>query len=547
MSKLPFSFEVDELLGRLLDGDGVLSPLQRGRLDSLLRENPELLDQFVITTALANDLQHVASLAVSADGELQTKGRHLTARDLMMGGLGVSLLALAASVLIVVLSSDRLWQRDAQRLVPPAARPEFVATVVTQDGWAESTKYPTGSRIPTGVLELENGVVQLQFDSGPNLLLEGPATLEIRSVSYAHLASGKLVFRDDSGCDSFQLSTPWSELADLGTEYAVSVSGDDEEVYVFSGAVERTGVAEGSRTPVELLRNGQAMRYKRNVATEAESVLTDPQKFIRSVDRDPNLTARQVVAYEPFAYSKDTALMKGRANGGLGWAGPWRQTSPDTPGHKRPSLALRVGDSLVLNANLGASEGRSLGYVGHWLMNRDLAEPIDLAANRVVYMSFLYRPAGMWEQGENSLKVMFFNPGEGFIEHRIAIALEASRGLVRGALCGARKECPLPMSDGSTYLIVAKVACSTDNPDQLMLRIFQPEEPISAREPSAWTVVTPPIQSDDSFSMMCLLFNCKQEQRVDEFRIGSTWESVTSPWSLSGELTRVDLEAPGGE
>jgi hypothetical protein len=547
MIKASHVAELDELLGRLLDG-ATLEPDQESRLQTLLQESPELLDQFIITTALANDLHHSAALAVCADGESEQidRSHHWTASSSLSYGLGISFLALAASAAFIALPTWRIGQGAAERPIASEMRAEFVATVVSQEGWVDSAIYPTGSRIPTGVFEIEHGVVQLQLDSGPNLLLEGPASLEIKSVSQAHLAFGKLVFHDESGSDPFYLSTPSSKLTDLGTEYAVAVSGDDEEVHVFSGAVERTGAASQDRSSVELLSDGQAMRYRRNAPDATEPLASAPQKFVRKVDVSSNLPAQYRTVYEPFNYRNKSATKQVRANGGVGWRGPWRINTPDNPGQARHDLTRRVGDSLVFGANSDASRGGAVGYVGKWLMHRDLAESIDLAANRVVYVSFLYRPAGMWKQGDNGLKLLFYNPNEGVIEHRIAIALDATRGLIRGALCGARKECPLPMADGSTYLIVAKIACSTDNPDQLMLRIFQPQEPIGLGEPSIWTIVTPPIDSDDSFRLMSLQFNCEQEQRIDEIRMGSTWESVTSPWSMKADLTHLEIDVPIG-
>jgi ferric-dicitrate binding protein FerR (iron transport regulator) len=548
MSKPSYIAEVDELLGCLLDG-AELSPSQAERLQQLLLENPELLDQFVITTALANDLQHVASLAVSSDGESKgiASSPHWSEQGAFIRGLGLSVLALAASFAIVTFSMRLLSQEAAVSSPVSAVRAEFVATVVSQEGWAQAATYPAGSRFPTGVFALERGVVQLQLDSGPNLLLEGPAELDIKSVSQAHLAFGKLVFRDDSGGDPFHLSTPWSELADLGTEYAVSVRGDDEEVHVFSGAVERTGISGGGNSPVELLKDGQAVRYRRNVAASAESLATAPEEFFRVVARKTSPPGQPGAAYEAFNYKDKTAMMRSRANGGWGWNGSWRRNMPNMTGHNMNDQALRVGESLAFGSDSAASVGGSLGYVGNWLTHRNLAKPIDLAANRVVYVSFLYRPDGMWKKGENGLKVLFSNPGEGVIEHRIAIALDAGRGVVRGALCGARKESPLPMADGSTYLVAAKIACSADNPDQLMLRIFQPGEPVSTHEPAIWSVVTPTIDSDDCFHMMSLEFNCEHEQRIDEIRIGNTWASITRPWAMNGELTRGEPVAAVGE
>jgi hypothetical protein len=289
------------------------------------------------------------------------------------------------------------------------------------------------------------------------------------------------------------------------------------------------------------------MRYRRNAPAATEPLATAPEKFVRKVDIGSNVPVQYRTVYEPFNYGKKSATKQIRPNGGVGWRGPWRINTPDSPGQGKHDLTHRVGDSLVFGGNPDASRGGAIGYAGRWLMHRDLAEPIDLSANRVVYVSFLYRPAGMWKQGDNGLKMLFYNPNQGFIEHRIAIALDATRGLIRGALCGARNECPLPMADGSTYLVVAKLACSTDNPDQLMLRIFQPQEPIGMGEPSVWTIVTPPIESDESFRLMSLEFNCEQEQRIDEIRMGSTWESVTSPWSMKGELAHLGLDLPLGE
>lgn len=548
MGKASHRAEVDELVGRLLDG-AELTSHEGDRLQSLLLQDPELLDQFVLTAALANDLQQVASLAVSADGEPGRFARapHATLPGVLSRSLGVSLLALAASFVMVALSMATLLRGAADRPPAPTVRPEYVATVVSQEGWAQSTTYPAGSRIPTGEFTLESGVVQLLLDSGPNLLIEGPACLDLKSDSQARLAYGKLVFRDDSGGDPFYLSTPWSELTDLGTEYAVSIHGDEEEVHVFSGAVERTGVSEGDPKPTELLKDGQAMRYRRNVATPVESLATEPVKFVREVARDAAQPGQPSAVYEGFIYQDESVFERGRANRGRGWAGPWRGSFLDPTVNNRSDRSLVVSESLVFKSKSTSSQGKSLGHVGYWLAHRNLAEPIDLAANQVVYLSFLYRPEGMWKKGENNLKVMFYNPNEGVIEHRIAIALDAGRGLIRGALCGARKECPLPMADGATYLVAAKVACSADNPDQLMVRIFQPGEPVSTHEPASWTVVTPTIDSDDSLCLMSLHFSCVHEQTIDEIRIGDTWASVTGPWAKGKGLAQLQPVAAASE
>ncbi|MEN1680546.1 MAG: hypothetical protein AAGJ46_13230 [Planctomycetota bacterium] len=532
MSKASSNAEIDELLGRLLDR-AELSSHEKERLETLLVRAPELLDQFILTTSLVNDLQHIASLAVSAEGDPMLPGGapKRAPRGALVRGIAVSVLTLAASVAVIVWSSGLFGQRAAPVSPPPASRTEFVATVVSQDNWDDSTTYPAGSRIPTGEFAIEQGVVQLQLDSGPNLFIEGRARLDLKSDSEAHLAFGKLVFRDDSGGDPFHLSTPWSEFVDLGTEYAVAVGDDDEEVHVFSGEVERSDVVAAGAPSVELLRDGQAKRYDKAGSASAEVMDSEPSKFVRSLGEASGGTADRIIASEAFDYTDPATMMENSANGGSGWSSCWRKNVPDMPGHNAKDMALRVEDGLFLGSAAQPPLSGSLGYVGHWLTHRELLEPIDLSSNRVLYLSFLYRPEGMWEDTENWVKVLFHNAGEGVIEHRIAIALDAGRGIIRGALCGARKQCPMPMSNGASYLVVAKLAFSTDNPDQLMIRVFQPEEPVSAHEPASWTVVTPVIHSNDSFRLMTLHFNCTHEQRIDEIRVATSWASVTRTWS----------------
>src|SRR5262249_61169157 len=53
---------------------------------------------------------------------------------------------------------------------------------------------------------------------------------------------------------------------------------------------------------------------------------------------------------------------------------------------------------------------------------------------------------------------------------------------------------PLPLRYGDTYLLVAKIAASRDNPDQVLLRVYGPQEPVERDEPASWAVASPPLQ-----------------------------------------------------
>ncbi|TWU28378.1 FecR domain-containing protein [Bythopirellula polymerisocia] len=522
--------ELDELLALMLDGNG-LSKSQEDRLESLLQEDSELLDQFVVSMALVNDLHDVAAFAVSADGQLQGDERTSgTIPKILLGNRGFYFAALAACLLIGAFSVGLQWDGDTENSHEPPFHSEFVATVVSQEDWDAVASHPIGSRVPTGGFAVSRGAVELRFDSGPSLIVEGPARLEVRNASEAELTSGKVFFRDETGGLPFRLTTPRSRFIDHGTEYALSVNGNSDEVHVFSGIVERTKQPSENASSVDILVGGQAKRYSKDSHVSAVDIQADPTQFVRELANQHEDPIKELRAIESFKYEDERAVIDVVAEGGVGWTSMWWPNGEKLPGHNEGDVALRTDESLVFGGLDAPSQGGSLGYVGEWLVHRPLKQKVSLAENDVCYVSFLFRPDGLWSSPENTVKLIFQNPDQGILEHRIAVGIDVARGNIRGELCGVLGESPLPMESGSTYLVVMKIVAAADNPDQLMIRVFQPNEPISERETSSWTVTTPTSDSDDSYELASIYFNCNREQRLDELRIGSSWASVTYPW-----------------
>jgi hypothetical protein len=96
---------------------------------------------------------------------------------------------------------------------------------------------------------------------------------------------------------------------------------------------------------------------------------------------------------------------------------------------------------------------------------------------------------------------------------------------------GARAQ--LPLRYGDTYLLVAKIAASANNPDQVFLRVYGPEEPVEADEPAAWSSESRPFRSDLVFDWLQLHVNSTARQSIDEIRVGATWSSVVAPWIVA--------------
>src|SRR5262249_45463032 len=85
------------------------------------------------------------------------------------------------------------------------------------------------------------GVARVHFDSGPELVVEGPAALRLESATAATVLRGKVVFRADEMAPPFDLHTPSSTLVDLGTEYAAPVGPEGAEGHVVDGEGQRGG------------------------------------------------------------------------------------------------------------------------------------------------------------------------------------------------------------------------------------------------------------------------------------------------------------------
>src|SRR5262245_10090095 len=173
----------------------------------------------------------------------------------------VAAATLLATILVQYALSRPQRPKDSPLLPSPLAYVATLSQAVNAE-WGPATEaYRTGTRVLAGELELKSGLVRLAYDGGIELIVEGPARLRLESESAATLLSGKIVFRADDASRPFTLGTPSSILIDLGTEYAVEVAADREEVHVFSGEVQRLAKAAPQTAKSELLAAGKARRY----------------------------------------------------------------------------------------------------------------------------------------------------------------------------------------------------------------------------------------------------------------------------------------------
>src|SRR5204862_1591378 len=124
-------------------------------------------------------------------------------------------------------------------------------------------------------------IARIGYAGGVELIVEGPARLRLETESAATLLAGKVVFRADDASPPFTLSTPSSVLIDVGTEYAVEVGLNREEVHVFSGEVQRLPHAPAAEAQSQLLAAGEARRFGGSSPHAGEAAEIDPLKLVR--------------------------------------------------------------------------------------------------------------------------------------------------------------------------------------------------------------------------------------------------------------------------
>ena len=126
-----------------------------------------------------------------------------------------------------------------------------IVSSVAAASTSSSTRLSPGANLSPGRFVLDSGAVQLEFLSGANLVIEGPADIELLSNNSVYCRLGKLRARVPKQAQGFTIETPTHRAVDLGTEFAVGVGPEfGEEIHVLDGEVK---LLDKSRVNDELL------------------------------------------------------------------------------------------------------------------------------------------------------------------------------------------------------------------------------------------------------------------------------------------------------
>ncbi len=220
--------------------------------------------------------------------------------------------------------------------VPSDDRPEMVfvgrITGMVDVKWSDDKDFlpPLGyAYVPLGrKYKLDAGLMQITYDSGAKVILQGPCTYEVESRVGGYLSLGKLTARVERGelrveseenatnqkssqlstlhSPLFSVRTPTAVITDLGTEFGVEVSTEGTTTsHVFRGSVKVQVVGGNDPQKDVVLRENESVRVERTVGGGNPSIsrLTTEESLRFVLEMPPPKSVRESQAYAELVLS----------------------------------------------------------------------------------------------------------------------------------------------------------------------------------------------------------------------------------------------------
>ncbi len=259
---------------------------------------------------------------------------------------------LAACVLLLLggVGGSLAWRLHRPTL-PPGTR--STAPIVGRLSRAAGARFdelrPPGDAsdgLRAGGYRLIEGVVEVTFVGGAEVMITAPAEFELLSEKRLLLQRGKLSARVPEPARGFTVETPSATLVDLGTEFAADVDRDGNgEVHVFRGEVIVKPRSQRDSRPLRLVED-QATRVDAASATPS-GIEVDSTRFLRHWDEPRTSYSQLVDAQAPVTYLRMEPTIDGSSLIDSGSArGSGRLML--SPSHGSPWLPGCFGSALQL-------------------------------------------------------------------------------------------------------------------------------------------------------------------------------------------------------
>lgn len=248
----------DQLI-RMLDGDleiGESASLQeRLRSD---RESRKVLrdvaEQAVVVADEFRTGQCREELRKSSSATEGSIGRRTERRKLMLTtALTMAAIALALIGTLVIMTEK--------------GQTEFaIVSQAVGARWPNGDSVMPNQSVDSGMMEIAEGLIRIDFTSGASMTVEAPAKFEVRSSMEVFFERGIATFQVPESAKGFRVETADAEVIDLGTAFGLArVPGEKTDVCVFEGEVEVSG---------ERLKEGEAVQVLSGARIESRAFET---------------------------------------------------------------------------------------------------------------------------------------------------------------------------------------------------------------------------------------------------------------------------------
>ncbi|MFC4993211.1 LamG-like jellyroll fold domain-containing protein [Rubritalea tangerina] len=260
--------------------EGTATPEVIDYLQSLLLRDPEARTLYL-------ELNQIDALLETSQAEDQLSPPQYSKKPFIIGGLIGAGIAAAIAFILLPFTTP---QQTAAPLTSNSSEPfEPIATLANSlDAQLHGNQ---GKSLNSGEFGLEQGVAQLDFRNGAQVVLDGQCNFEILSESHIALHYGKLWAYCPPQAHGFTVTTPGgTDIIDTGTEFAVEVSRSGAaHLQVFEGSVE----VRASNRPNSALYQNQALAWTPSTHPSPTDFI-DPTHFTTS----KSITERRYEQYQ---------------------------------------------------------------------------------------------------------------------------------------------------------------------------------------------------------------------------------------------------------
>ena len=409
------------------------------------------------------------------------------------------------AAMLVAVSGIVLLTRQ-KPVTAPELSAQYVATIIrSQSVTWENTDYIDGQRIYPGPLVIRSGSVKINCDRGATLEIEGPTTIDLTSSTSAQLTRGAITLRNTNQTEPFQIITPQAYLDDVGADYSVSLTEQDEIITVYTGELWRTEKID--RDKVTIIKQGQIWRVN-NKGAETLSASSSSANTGYLVETKRPVTPP--LAWQSFRGISEKDLITPASNDGLSKSGGWWKNGWTINRH-----ADVIPGETTIDYN-----AQEINVTGDASFYNQLKTPIRLNENQQLFIAIRFNPSS----DENYSLVLVLR-GTGIM--RQAVIVKDSKLLM---IESEEKRTLKPISSlaGEEAVLLVKITSAKNQPDQLIVCAYKLSE-LPQSEPSQWHHYGSLFSQDEQIDKVACRCMSKLVMGLSDIRIGDSWASVTQP------------------